>query len=127
MVWRIEKCIDLCDSHSLLRLSHLHNFVASTHLPFPQDTEVEPGPSAGCQQSRHSCLVHPNADAITCNARLGNLEQRGADLITFTNAHSIVRQSFDCEVLAELSVNEVASLQLLLPVTIRFDLVNEYG
>src|SRR5215475_5532985 len=127
MIGRIQQRVDLCDSHSLVRLSHLHNFVAGTHLAFPQDTKVEPRPSARCQQSRHPCLVHPNADTITCNARLGNLEQRGADLIPVADAHSIVRQSFDCEVLAELPINEVAPLELLLPIAIRFDLINEDG
>src|SRR5215467_122420 len=127
MVWRIQQRVDLCDSHSLLRLSHLYDFVAGAHLAFVQDTEVEARPSAGCQQSRHPWLVHPNADAVTCNARLGNLEQRGADLITVADAHSIVRQSFDCEVLAELSINEVGSLELLLPIAIRFDLIDEDG
>ena len=39
----------------------------------------------------------------------------------------IVGQSFDREVLAELSVNEILPLQLLLPVAIRFDLVDEDG
>src|SRR5215831_8687513 len=119
MVWRIEQCIDLCDSHSLVRLSHLHNFVAGAHLAFPQDTKVEPRPPAGCQQSRHPWLVHPNADAITGNARLGDLEQCAADLIMITDAHGIVGQSLDREVLAELSMDEVGSLQLLLPIAIR--------
>src|SRR5215467_884256 len=127
MVWRIQQRVDLCDSHSLLRLSHLYDFVAGAHLAFPQDAEVEPRPSGGCQQSRHPCLVHPNADAITSNARLGNLEQRGADLITVADAHSIVGQAFNGEVLAELSVNEIGSLQLPLPIAIRLDLVNEHG
>src|SRR4029077_2325352 len=111
MVRRIEQCVDLCDRHSLVRLSHLHNFVASTHLAFPQDAEVEPRPSARCQQSRHPWLVHPDADTIASNARLGDLELRAADLITIANAHGIIGQSFDCEVLAELSTDKVGSLQ----------------
>ena len=56
-----------------------------------------------------------------------DLEQRAADLITVADAHGIVGQSFDGEVLAELSVDEVGPLQLLLPVAIRFDLVDEDG
>ena len=127
MVRRIEKRVDLCDSHSLVRLSHLHDFVASTHLAFPENAEVEPRPSTRCQQSRHPGLVHPNADAIAGNTRLGDLEQRAADLITIANAHAIIGQSFDREVFAELSVYEVAPLQLLLPIAIRFDLVDEDG
>jgi len=58
---------------------------------------------------------------------LSDLEHRAADLITIPDTHVIVRQSFDREVLAELSVDEVSPLQLLLPVTTRFDLVNEDG
>src|SRR5262249_40641813 len=127
MIGRIEERVDCCDGHPLLRLSHLHDFVARTHLAFPQDAEVEPRPSAGCQQSRHPGLVHPNADAIAGDARLGDLEQRAADLIPVADADGIILQSFDREVLAELSMDEVGPLQLLLPVAIRFDLVDEDG
>src|SRR5262249_35802946 len=127
MIGRIEEGVDLYDGHSLLRLSDLHDFVAGAHHSFLQDTEVEPRPSAGCQQCRHPGLVHPYADAIAGNARLSDLEQRAADLITVADANGIVGQSFDREVLAELSVDEVGSFQLLLPITIRFDLVDEDG
>src|SRR5947199_10443898 len=127
MIWRIEERVDLCDGHPLLRLSHLHDFVARSYLAFPQDAKVEARPSAGCQQSRHPRLVHPNADAIACNARLGDLEQRAADLITVADAHCIVGQSFDREVLTELSMDEVGPLQLVLPIAIRFDLIDEDG
>src|SRR6185437_7290636 len=46
-------------------------------------------------------------------------------LISVADAHGIVGQSFDREVLAELSVDEVCPLQLFLPITIRFDLIDE--
>ena len=42
-------------------------------------------------------------------------------------ARDIVGQSFDREVLAELSVCEVGPVQLLLPVVIGFDLIFEDG
>jgi hypothetical protein len=48
-------------------------------------------------------------------------------LITVADADGIVGQSFDREVLAKLSVDEVGPLQLLLPVAIRFHLVDENG
>ena len=127
MIGRIQQRVDLGDGHPLLRLSHLHDVVAGAHLAFPEDAEVEPRPSAGRQQRRHPRLVHPDADAIAGHARLGDLEQRAADLIPVADAHHIVGQSFDREVLAELSVDEVGPLQLLLPVAIRFDLVDEDG
>src|SRR5204862_7716429 len=108
-------------------LSHLAAFVAGAHLAFLRDAEVEPRTSAGRQQCRHPRLVHPNANAIAGNAGLSDLEHCAADLITVADANGIVGQSFDREVLAELSVNEVGPPQLLLPVTIRFDLVGEDG
>jgi hypothetical protein len=48
-------------------------------------------------------------------------------LNTVADAHGIVGQSFHREVLAELSVDEVDPRQLLLPIAIRFDLVDEDG
>src|SRR5260370_14092673 len=127
MIGRTEGRVDLCDGHSLLPLSRLHDFVAGADLTFLKHAQVKPWPSARCQQCRHPGLVHPNADAIAGNARLCDLEQRAADLITVADAHGIVGQSFDGEVLAELSVDEVGPPQLLLPVTIRLDLVDEDG
>ena len=122
---RIEERVDLCDGHSLLRLSHFHDFVAGAHLTLLQDAEIKPRPSAGCQQCWHPGLVHANADAIAGNARLRDLEQRAADLITVADARGIVGQSFDREVLAEQSGDEVGPLQLLLPIAVRFDLIDE--
>jgi hypothetical protein len=70
-------------------------------------------------------FVHPDADAITGDARLSDLESCTADPITVADTHDIVGQSFDGEVLAELSVNEAGPLQVLLPIAVRFDLVDE--
>src|SRR5262245_33548434 len=127
MIGRIEKRVDLCDSYSLLRLSHLHDFVTGAYFAFLQDAEVESRPSTGRQQRRHPGLVHPNADAIACYARCSDLEQCTADSITVADTNGIVRQSLDREVLAELSVDKARPLQVLLPVAIRFDLVDEDG
>jgi hypothetical protein len=48
-------------------------------------------------------------------------------LITVADADHVVGQSFDREILAELSMDEVGPLQLVLPITIRFDLVGKHG
>src|SRR5215471_11957426 len=124
MIGRIEERVDLCDSHSLLRLAHLDDFVVGANFACLQNAEIESRPSPGCQQCRHPGLVHPNADAIAGNPRLSDLEHRAADLITIADAYGIVGQTFDGEVLAELAVDETGPLQLLLPKTIRFDLVD---
>ena len=118
MIGPIEQRVDLCDRHPLLRLSHFHDFVAGRHRTLLQYAEVESRPSAGGQQCRHARLAHPNADAIAGNARLGYLEQRTADLITVADTDGVIRQSFDREILAELSMDEVVPVQVLLPIAI---------
>src|SRR5262249_43816135 len=72
-------------------------------------------------------LVHPNADAIAGHAWLRDLEQGAADSISVADANDVIRQSLDRQVLAELSVDEVGPVQLVLPVAIRFNLVDEDG
>jgi hypothetical protein len=58
---------------------------------------------------------------------LSDLEYCGTDPKTVADAYLIIGQSFDGEVLAELSVGEVGPAQLLLPVLIRIVLVHEDG
>src|SRR5262245_29398594 len=125
MMGRIEKRVDLGNGHPLRRFSHFHDRVASAYLAFSKHAEVKSRPAAGGQQGRHSRLVHADADAIAGHTRLGDLEHGPADLVAIADAHHIVGQTFNREVLAELTVDEVGSLQLLLPVAIRFNLVDE--
>ncbi len=75
----------------------------------------------------HAGFVHANADAKAGDARLRDFEKRGADLKAVADAHGVIHQSFDRKTLAELPVNEIAPLQLLLPITIRFDLIHEHS
>src|SRR4051812_30639381 len=102
MISEIEKRVDVGDSHSICRLTDFYDFVSSAYRAFPQNAQVESGPAAGCQQCRHPRLVRPDADAIAGNARLSDLEQCVANLITITDAYNVVGQSLDREVLAEL-------------------------
>src|SRR5262245_55196585 len=127
MTWRVEQRVDLRHRHSLFRLSHLDDVVAGAYLAFLKDPEVKSRPAAARQQRRHAGLVHPNTDAIAGNARLSDLKQRAADPIPVADADGVVGQAFYGEVLAELSVDEVGPPQLLLPIAIRFDLVDEDG
>ena len=124
---QIEERVNLSDGHALCRLSHLHDFVSRADLTFAENAEIEARPAAGCEQCRHPRFVHANADAIACDAGLSDLEKRGADLKSIADAHGVISQSFDRKVLAKLSVNEIVPLQLLLPVAIRFNLINEDG
>jgi hypothetical protein len=58
---------------------------------------------------------------------LCNFEQRATDAITIADTDDIVGQSFDGEVLTELPIDEVRSVQLPLPVAVGFDLVDKDG
>jgi hypothetical protein len=113
------------DGPSLGGFANPHDFVAGADLPFPQDAEIEPRPSARRQQRRHPRLIGPDADAIAGNARLRDLEKGAPDLKAIADANLVVGQSFNREVLAKLPLNEVGPLQLLRPVAIRFDLVDK--
>jgi hypothetical protein len=127
MIRPVEECVNLCDGHPLVHLTYLDDFVSRAYFTFLQNAEVESWSSARCQQRGHARLVHPNAHAIAGNARLRNLKERAADAITITDAHGVVRQPLNSKVLPELSVGEVGPIQHLLPISIRFDLVNEDG
>src|SRR5215469_5520080 len=72
-------------------------------------------------------MIHPDADAVAGHAGLGDLEQRRADPILVADAHLVVGEPLDRKVLAELAVDEVPPVQLLLPVAIGSELVDEHG
>src|SRR3954468_10247633 len=127
MPGRVEQRIDLGNGHSLWGFCHLYDLVARAHVTFAKNAEVKSRPSAGRQQRWHPSLVHPNADPIAGHAGLCDLNEGAADLITIADAHRIVRQPVDREVFAELSVDEVVSVQLLLPVAVRLELIDEDG
>jgi hypothetical protein len=131
MIRRIQKRIDRCDGHALVYFSHVYDFVARAHFAFLENAEIESRTATGCQQRRHSGLVRPNANAITGNSRLRDFEECASDPIPVADAHRISGQSFNCEILPELSarpqVAQVGPLQVLLPVTIRLGLVDKNG
>src|SRR5215469_15617502 len=79
------------------------------------------------KQCRHLRLVHADADPIAGNARLRHFEQRIADPVMIADAHFGIRQSLDCKILSELAIGKVVSTELVLPITIRFDLVDKDG
>src|SRR5215831_8644460 len=127
MTWGVEERVDFRDGHPLDGPAHFHDIVAGSDVAFLQDAEVEPRPPTRGQQGGHPWLVHPNADAVAGDTWLRHLKQGAADPISIADAHRIVGQSINGEVLAELTVDEVGAFQLLLPVAVRFDLVDVDG
>jgi hypothetical protein len=49
---------------------------------------------------------------------LSHLEQRASDTVTVADAHLVVGQAVDSEILAKLSVSEIGSAELALPVAV---------
>src|SRR5262249_52390956 len=68
---------------------------------------------------------HADADPIAGDARLRHFEQGIADPVMIADAHFSIRQSVDCKILSELAIGKVVSTELVLPITIRFDLVDK--
>ena len=92
-----------------------------------EHAEVEAGAAVGDQQRRNARIVHANPHAVTGHAGLGDLEEGRADLVAVADADLVVAQPFDREVLAELAVDEVVAGELVLPVAVGVDLVDEDG
>src|SRR4051812_40756749 len=81
----------------------------------------------GNQESGHPRFVHPDANPIAGDSRLGDFEEGATDTILVADTDLIIGQAFHREVLAELSEGEVCPVQVFLPVPIRTHLVNEYS
>jgi len=80
----------------------------------------------GDEQRRDLRVVHPDAYPVAGDPRLGHLKQRLSDPVPVADAHLVVGQAVDGEVLPELPVGEVAAAQLGLPVPVGVDLVHEH-
>ena len=77
------------------------------------------------EQRGHAGLVHADADPVAGDAGLSHLEQRTADPVAVADAHLVVGQALDGEVLAELPIREVLAAELSLPVAVRGQLIHE--
>ena len=83
------------------RGADLDDVVARLHATFPQDPEVEARPVVGHEQRGHTRLVQAQPDPVAGDARLGDLELGVADAVAVADAHLVVGQPVDGEVLAE--------------------------
>ena len=79
------------------------------------------------EQRGHSWLVHANADPVAGDARLRHLENSAPDTVMIADAHLVIGQTFDSEILPEFSKSEVASAKVVLPIAIGVDLIDKDG
>ena len=126
MARQVEQRVHLGDRHLLGSRGELDDPVSRLHLALFEHAEVEPRTAVGDEESGNPRVVHADPDAVTGHARLGHLEARAADPVTVTDAHLLVGEPFDGEVLAELPVREVVPSQLVLPMSVGVDLVDEH-
>ena len=105
----------------------LHDLVSGTNLPFFDNTEIEARTLMRYQQCRHRRVVHPYADAIAGDSRLRHFKQRAADPVAIADADLIISKALDCQILAELTILEVVTLEVHLPVTIGVELIDHHS
>src|SRR4029453_11011923 len=103
----------------------LDDLVSRTDLALPEHAQVEAGAMMGHEQRGHARLVHAQANPVAGDPWLRDLELRAADPVAIADAHLVVRQAVDREVLAEVSVREIVPAELPLPVAVRLDLVDQ--
>jgi hypothetical protein len=106
---QIQESIDFGDCDPFRSIGDLHDIVARTNFSFLQHAKVKPR-SVVCDQQRwHPRLAHADADAVAGYARLRYLEYRVTNLISVTNADLVIGESFNREVLPELTATEIAA------------------
>jgi hypothetical protein len=127
MAGQIQQAVDLGDGHVLRPGGQLDDVLPGLHLALGQDAEVKAGPVTRNQEGRNAGIIQPDAHPEAGDPGLGYLENSPADLVPVADAHLIVGQAVHREVLSELPVAEVGAIQLVLPVPVRADLVDEHG
>ena len=127
MAGLVQQGVDLRDGHALGAGGDLHDLVAGFDLSLLQDAEVEAGPAMGDEERCHLRLVHPDADPVASDARLGHLEKGAPDPVAIADADLVIGQAVDGEILPELPIGEVASAEMAFPIAIGVDLIDEDG
>ena len=127
MAGEVEERVGLGDRQLLRAGCDLEDLVSRLDVAFLEHAEVEAGAVVRDEQSGDARVVHADPDAVAGDARLCDLEERAADAVAVADADLVVVQPVDREVLTELSMAEVVSPELALPVAIRVELVDEDG
>jgi hypothetical protein len=116
--WEVKQRVDLGDGHLLRARGEFQDFVSRLHVALLEHPEVEAGTVVRDEQCRNARIVHADPDAVARDPGLGDLEDRGPDLVVVPDADLVVAPSVDGEVLAELAVAEVVASELAFPVAV---------
>ena len=105
----------------------LDDLVAGLDVTLGEHAHVEAGPVVADQQRGQVRLAEAQPDPVAGDPGLGDLELCLADPVAVPDAHLVVGQAVDGQVLPELAVAEVVAPEVLLPVLVGLDLVDQHG
>lgn len=126
-VGEVEECVGVGDAEFLGALADEGDLVADLDVSLGEDAQVEAGAVVGDQQGGHGGFAQAHTDAVAGDARLGDFEFRLADAVPVADAHFVVGQPVDGEILPEAPERQVIAAELLPPVPVGLQLVDEYG
>jgi hypothetical protein len=109
MPWQVQQRVNLRHRHCFGPGGHLHDLIPCLYWALAQHPQIEPGPVMGDQQRRDPRVVHPDAHPVAGDPRLGHLEHCLPDPVPVADAHLVVGQARNGEVLPELPVGEVVT------------------
>src|SRR3954468_3153254 len=127
MSGQVEQAVNLGNGDSLGTVDHFHNVVASPNFSFLQHAKIKPWSVMCNEKSRHSRVIHADADAVAGHARLAHFKYRIADSVLISNADFLIRKSFEGEVFSELPVDEVITSEKAFPIAIGIHLIDKDG
>jgi hypothetical protein len=124
---QIKQPVDFLNSDTLGAVGNLHNLVSRADLSFLNHTAIEARSFVRDQERWHRGVVHSYTDAITGDAWLRHFKQCTADTVPISNADLVIGKTIDCQVLAELAILEVVTLEMRLPVAVGAELIDHHS
>src|ERR1700677_2339182 len=105
----------------------LDDRVACLDASFGDNAHVEAGPVMAHQQYGQFRLAKPHAYPVAGDAGLGDLELRLADAVPVADADLVIEHAVYGQVLAELAIGKLSAPEVLPPVLVGLNLVDEHG
>ena len=123
---QVEQRVGIGDAELSRPGPGLDDLIPRLDAAFGDHAQVEAGPVVADQERGHGGLSEAQSDPVAGDPGLGDLELRLADPVPIADAHLVVGEAVDGEVLPELAVDEIVPAEIPLPVLVRLDLVDEH-
>ncbi len=122
-----QQDVYLGHGHAFRALAQEVDGVAGPNLAFLHHAQVEARPAVGDDERRHGRVVHPQPELVAAHPGLAHLDNRAANPEAVADAHLLVAQPVDGEVLAELAHGESGAAEVLGPVPVGVELIDHDG